>query len=84
MRTVLIATALAGVVHVVSGCPGPGGRGQAAQQPAASSPQNPPADARAHPVCRCTHFDPAENGRSAATKGCPPSSKVYVIAQKTY
>ena len=79
MRTVLIATALAGWSVWCLAAQVPEAGAQAAQQPAASpAPQNPPADASAHPVAGAA-IDPAKMAAPAATKAAPPSSKVYVI-----
>jgi polysaccharide export outer membrane protein len=79
MRTVLIATALAGWSMWCLAAQAPEAGAQAAQQPAASpAPQNPPADASAHPVAGAA-IDPAKMAAPAATKAAPPSSKVYVI-----
>jgi polysaccharide export outer membrane protein len=79
MRTVLIATALAGWSMWCLAAQAPEAGAQAAQQPAASpAPQNPPADASAHPVAGAA-IDPAKMAAPAATKAAPTSSKVYVI-----
>ena len=79
MRTVLIATALAGWSMWCLAAQAPEAGAQAAQQPAASpAPQNPPADANARPAAGAA-IDPAKMAAPAATKAAPPSSKVYVI-----
>jgi polysaccharide export outer membrane protein len=79
MRTVLIATALAGWSMWCLAARAPEAGAQAAQQPAASpAPQNPPADANARPAAGAA-IDPAKMAAPAATKAAPPSSKVYVI-----
>ncbi len=80
MRTVLIATALAGWSAWCLAAQVPAAAVPAAQQPAASpTPQNPPADASAHPVAGAA-IDPVRMAApAAATKAAPPSTKVYLI-----
>ena len=80
MRTVLIATALAGWSVWCLAAQVPEAGAQAAQQPAASpAPQNPPADATARPAAGAT-TDPAKIAApAAATKAAPPSTKIYMI-----
>jgi polysaccharide biosynthesis/export protein len=80
MKTVLIATALAGWSVWCLAAQAPEAGAQAAQQPAASpAPLNPPADASAHPAAGAA-TDPAKMAApAAATKALPPSTKVYII-----
>jgi polysaccharide biosynthesis/export protein len=80
MRTVLIATALAGwsVWCLAAGVQA--ARAQESQQPAASpAQQNPPGEASAHPAAGAA-IDPAKMAApAAATKATPPNTRVYVI-----
>ena len=80
MRTVLIATALAGWSAWCLAAQAPEAAPQAAQPPAASpAAQNPPADAGAHPAAGPS-IDPVRMAApAAATKAAPPSTKVYII-----
>jgi polysaccharide export outer membrane protein len=79
MRTVLIATALAGWFAWCLAAQAPEAGAQAAQQPAASpAPQTPAAGASAHPAAAA--IDPAKMAApAAATEAIPPSTKVYII-----
>ena len=80
MRTVLIATALAGWSAWCLAGQAPEAGAQTPQQPAAApAPQNPPPGASAHPAAGAT-IDPAKMAApAAATKAAPSSAKVYVI-----
>lgn len=80
MRTVLIATALAGWSVCCLSAGVQEARAQESQQPAASpAPQNPPGEASTHPAAGAA-IDPAKMAApAAATKATPPSTRVYVI-----
>jgi len=79
MRTVLIATALAGWSVCCLATLAPVAAAQATQQPAASpASQNPPGDAT--PQAAGATTDPVKMAApAAATKATPPSTKVYII-----
>jgi polysaccharide export outer membrane protein len=80
MRTVLIATALAGLSAWCLASQSQEAATQPAQPPVASpAGQNPPADANAH-LAAGVSIDPAKMAAPAAeTKASSPNTKVYVI-----
>jgi polysaccharide export outer membrane protein len=75
MRTVLIATALAGWSVCYLAAQAPEAAPQAAPPAAAQAPQNPPSDASAHPAADAAKIA----APAAATKATPPSTKTYLI-----